>query len=604
VLTFDNALNYPNDGTTYRAVNFKVGYDITAPAAFNITYPAAGSTIDTLTPTVTWDEARDSLSGIKNYTVKIGSYTSPTITDRSFAIPAFVGLINGSHTVQVIAEDNAGNTTTSSSTFNISTRVPPEINITSPASGSWNNASTVRVIGSAQDESRVNSVEILVNGVSAVTIPGPSPRIDIDNDVTVTAGADNIITVRALDDTGLTSEKVVVVKCDTVAPSAPVPIYPLTWATANPTFRWEPSTDNLSGVAGYRLTVDGTVTDIITDCAYAQPTALDAGDHTYSVTAYDNAGNSAPSAVINFKVDNTAPGAFTVTAPTYADAPFEVVWTMPLDGTGPYDSGIASFKVYIGEDNVAEVAAPATSARIADYAVDGDHELHVAAYDAAGNTTSSNIVNIETNFNNPACKLLADDVEIANGDFISGYPVIIAKVIDLSGIASVKIYIDDQEQKNIPLQATEVRAQAITACDAKQDSIKLNTGKHTIRVIAQDKYGKETTIERKDLTVREPGIVGRVGNYPNPFATETTIHFYLTDACDTIIRIYDLSGRLVWVKNCSALAREVGALKGDNEVSFSTSMSIYGDLAIGAYAGIITDAKSKVLGTFDLAVYR
>lgn len=612
VLTFDNALNYPNDGSgTFsfnRAVNFKVGYDITAPAAFNITYPAAGSTIDTLTPTVTWDEARDSLSGIKNYTVKIGSYTSPTITDRSFAIPDSAGLINGSHTVQVIAEDNAGNTTTSSSTFNISTRVPPVIEITSPASGSWNNSSTLRVVGYASDDSRVNSVEILVNGVSAVTIPGPSSRIDIDNDVTVTSGADNIITVRALDDTGLTSEKVVVVKCDTEPPTAPNPIYPVNngWATDHPTFRWEPSTDSLSGVAGYDLYLDSVKanTELITDAAYSV-TGLPATDHTYSVTAYDNAGNSASCAPVNFKVDNVAPNAFTITAPSYADAAFDVSWTESADA----DSGLAAYEVYIDGSKVIEVAAPATSARITNIPADGSHTIYVLARDVAGNTTqSNNTLSIVTNPNCPDITLKVDGRIIANGDRIRSVPAINAEIRDNSGIDSgkVKIYIDEQLQENLTLHATETQAESITAYEAKQENVKLNAGKHTIKVTAQDIYGKETIVERIDLDVLGKAVIeGRVMNYPNPFkpvsGQPTSINYNLLDDADVMIRIYNMSGRLVWEKTC--YARTEGGQFGENNVPFD-GKSLYGEyLANGTYVGIITDLKGKVLATFELAVY-
>jgi hypothetical protein len=44
----------------------------------------------------------------------------------------------------------------------------------------------------------------------------------------------------------------------------------------------------------------------------------------------------------------------------------------------------------------------------------------------------------------------------------------------------------------------------------------------------------------------EPGTQFRLGqNYPNPFYSETTIHFSLAAPSDVLLALYDMSGRLV-----------------------------------------------------------
>jgi len=587
-------------------VTFPVGYDCTPPAAFTIDL---ADTIDTLTPAVNWTAAVDAVSGVDHYDIQLdGRALGRTTTATTFNIDSEVGLTNGTHLIEVIAYDKAWNSTTATKNINVRTHQAPRLEISSPLSGAWTISPSVNVIGSASDDSRIVKIEYSLNGGAYTTIfAGSTTSYDFTEAVALTPGTTNVVIIRAFDDTDMSSTATVTILNDQDPPTVPNPIYPVNngWATDHPTFCWEPSTDSLSGVAGYDLYLDSVKanTELITDAAYSV-TGLPVSDHTYSVTAYDNAGNSAVSSTISFKVDNVAPNAFTITAPSYAAAAFDVSWTESADA----DSGLAAYDVYINGSKVTEVAAPATSARITNIPADGNHTIYVLARDVAGNTTQSNTVNIVTNPNCPDIILKVDGRITVNGDRIRSVPAINAEIRDNSGIDSgkVKIYIDEQLQENLTLHATETQAESITAYEAKQENVKLNAGKHTIKVTAQDIYGKETIVERIDLDVLGKAVVdGRVMNYPNPFkpvsGQPTSINYNLLDDADVMIRIYNMSGRLVWEKTC--YARAIGGSYGGNDVTFD-GKSPFGDyLANGAYVGILTDLKGKVLATFELAVY-
>lgn len=111
---------------------------------------------------------------------------------------------------------------------------------------------------------------------------------------------------------------------DTTAPSAPTPGSP--GAITNllqPTFSWQASTDAGTGVVRYDLKIDGrasiavpaTVGEVsykLTGAAGANA-ALSPGQHTWTVTAVDAAGNRTATATQTFRVDPTAPDAPAIT---------------------------------------------------------------------------------------------------------------------------------------------------------------------------------------------------------------------------------------------------------------------------------------------------
>lgn len=74
----------------------------------------------------------------------------------------------------------------------------------------------------------------------------------------------------------------------------------------------------------------------------------------------------------------------------------------------------------------------------------------------------------------------------------------------------------------------------------------LETGQHTMKIFASDNHGNSSTYETQFEVRGNFGFEWAI-NYPNPFASNTTISYVLTGVTDdfTEIKIYTVSGRLI-----------------------------------------------------------
>ena len=154
---------------------------------------------------------------------------------------------------------------------------------------------------------------------------------------------------------------------DTTAPSVPTGLT-ATAASANQiNLSWTASTDPIvanqttSGVAGYKIYRAGTQIATTTTTTYSN-TGLTAGTtYSYTIAAYDNAGNTSAqttsaSATTSNGADATAP-----TVPTgfsgqvISQTQVNLSWTASTDPTvaGQNTSGVAGYKIYRGGTQIA-----------------------------------------------------------------------------------------------------------------------------------------------------------------------------------------------------------------------------------------------------------
>ena len=68
-------------------------------------------------------------------------------------------------------------------------------------------------------------------------------------------------------------------------------------------FTWGASQDQGSGLAGYQVQLDGGSPVNVVSTTWTAPTPLNEGGHTFSVTAFDRAGNFSAPAILSFVVD-------------------------------------------------------------------------------------------------------------------------------------------------------------------------------------------------------------------------------------------------------------------------------------------------------------
>ena len=125
---------------------------------------------------------------------------------------------------------------------------------------------------------------------------------------------------------------------DTIAPTTPANLT-ATRSSSTIDLAWSTSTDNI-GVAGYAITRNGVVITTALNPFY-NDTSMAAGSYTYSVAAFDEAGNiSASSSPVTVTVpvppanDTTAPTVPTGLVATVVGATVGLSWTPSTDNTG------------------------------------------------------------------------------------------------------------------------------------------------------------------------------------------------------------------------------------------------------------------------------
>jgi hypothetical protein len=590
----------------------QVGYDNVAPVAAVITYPLNGSTIDIFTPTITWNPASDTLSGLAGYAVLLDNriIASAAAGATSYTIPADQRLYNGTHTLIIRAVDITGNYADSTSTFTVHTESLPVLNITQPASGICLDTDTVTVLGLATDDSMIKKVEISLNGGTPQTLfSGSLPQVAINKTLTLTPNIANTITITVTDDTDYFSSSSVVITPDLQDPEPFGLTYPASnsWVNNSFAFTWDKGSDAVSGFKGYDLYVDSVKvnSELLQTESYTPASPLAHGTHTYYVVAWDNVGNSYQAPTFTFMVDSVAPSVPTILSPlegqTFTSA-FNVAWQPSLDP----DSGLAKYEVYWNDALYKETTS--TSFWMTTVPTDGAYSLKVIAYDIIGNKSTSPIVNVAINVNAPAIALYVNDKALANNAQINTLPKIRAEIQDASGLdqSSIQIYIDDQLQSNLNLQTVSSNASLVTAYNVTKNDVRLAAGTHKIKIMAKDIHGKSTSREFIGLNVAgKADITGFVMNYPNPFkpstTTGTTINYTLADDASLKIMIYDLSGRLINKLDC--LEGTEGGRFGENNVPWDGKTFIGDNLANGAYVYLIVDSKNNVIGSGEMAVY-
>ena len=175
---------------------------------------------------------------------------------------------------------------------------------------------------------------------------------------------------------------------DTTPPdpfAAASPAEGLATTSVSPTFRWSPATDAQSGVAAYRVAVDGaTVAQVGAGTTQAAPSApLAEGVHRWSVSALDANGNQRYTDPRTLLIDRTAPSAPAPSSPSdgagVKGPEVALVWSPSADGV----SGVGGYRVLVDGGGVAAVGAAEHSVHIR--LAPGRHTWQVVAADAAGN---------------------------------------------------------------------------------------------------------------------------------------------------------------------------------------------------------------------------
>lgn len=189
---------------------------------------------------------------------------------------------------------------------------------------------------------------------------------------------------------------------DTTAPSVPGTVAAGAVTSSSVALSWKASTDNVS-VSGYDVYRDGAKVGTTTNLSYTDTGLKASTAYKYTVVARDSAGNSsAASTAVTATTtaanttDTEAPGkpggvhSMTTTA-TSAD----IMWTAATDNVG-----VVKYSVQrsVGGAAFAEVGTTTTALNLVNSGLtpSTSYSYKVVAFDAAGNSTSSNVVTVVT----------------------------------------------------------------------------------------------------------------------------------------------------------------------------------------------------------------
>jgi len=274
------------------------------PPEFNITHPKMDSYLNTSYVNFTWNGG-DNQSGINHYSFRIVGVSSWVNAGNGnyYQYPGYFN--NGWHTVEIRGTDRAGNTLTQNVTFLVDT-LRPTITVNNPTENGFWNRTEMEINWTASDSSDyyetsgLNHYEVSING-------GGTVNVGLNTSYLITGLTDGSyeMTVTAFDNAGNHANYTIGITVDRTSPAVTItePEDGLTIGNGYVDLHvnWT-GDDTGAGIDHYETCVDnGTwVNRGSQNSAYvlsADGFNSVSGLHTFSVRAFDQAGNSAVDSV-------------------------------------------------------------------------------------------------------------------------------------------------------------------------------------------------------------------------------------------------------------------------------------------------------------------
>ena len=501
---FDVAGNSATSAVTVLVVD-------TAPPAVFIQTPPNGAAVFGLVTIQA--SASDSGSGVAQVEFRVdGAAIGTDDTPPYAATWDATGAASGSHVLEAIATDGAGNTGVASVTVTVPLPdvIPPTVSIVVPSEGATVTG-TVLIGASAGDVgSGMSRVEFFVDGVfvgvsyrhmyvaswdSSGAVPGPHVITATAYDL-VGNSASASITVQVPDQTVPTV--VLTSPLDGALVSGDVPLEATAW-------------DADSAVDSVEFRVDGAVLAVDSSAPYSaawDSSAASPGAHTITATAFDAAGNTNSASATVLTPDPVPP---TISMGSPADGA-TVSGTVPIAATASdVGWGVAYVEFSVDGSSISsDTASPFAATWDSAAALPGAHTITATAFDKAGNSSSTSVSVVLS-----ASDVMPPTVTItspANGATVSSSVGITASAADSeSGVGGVQFRVD----------GVYVFSDTIAPYEAVWDATGAATGPHTITARAYDLAGNSATAT---ISVTIPA--------PNPGTTFTN-DFTLGQPLDT-----------------------------------------------------------------------
>jgi hypothetical protein len=203
----------------------------------------------------------------------------------------------------------------------------------------------------------------------------------------------------------------------------------------------------------------------------------------------------------------------------------------------------------------------------------GTYTATAEAADVAGNSSSAEwTFTVEFDVIPPVITIISPQ---DGARIIETKPTISASYSDnLAGVneKSVKLDVDGQA---VTAQATINQVTYTPTAD-------LSLGRHTVKLEVADNDDNKASITWSFIVEMDSAVIMNPRNYPNPFPSNTTVAFTLTQQSQVTIRIFDFSGRLVKTLGDNEIMEA-----GNQKIEWNGKSEDGDDLARGVYFGVI-----------------
>ncbi|HZC73480.1 MAG TPA: Ig-like domain-containing protein [Jatrophihabitans sp.] len=281
---------------------------------------------------------------------------------------------------------------------------------------------------------------------------------------------------------------------DTAPPSVPTG---LTANAVSPTrvdLSWVASTDD-TAVTGYNVLRNGTQLGTATGTSYSDTTAAASTDYSYTVRAYDAAGNtsadSLPATVSTPTPDATPPAISVAAAGPVSQTSATVTWTTDEPASSQVNYGPTAG--YGNSSALNPTLVLSHSQTITGLSASTTYHFQVSSTDAAGNNALSADKIFTTP--DPAPDTTPPTVTVtapANAATVSGSVNVTATASDDTGVVGVQFILDGAN-----LGAEDTTSPYSIAWDTKT----VGNGSHALSAIARDAAGNSATATTVNVTV-------------------------------------------------------------------------------------------------------
>jgi DNA-binding beta-propeller fold protein YncE/chitodextrinase len=187
---------------------------------------------------------------------------------------------------------------------------------------------------------------------------------------------------------------------DVIAPTVPSNLTALAATSSQINLSWSPSLDDGSGVAGYKIYKNGSLTPLVTvvDTNYNDTALTPETTYSYKVSAVDLRGNESPmTAAVSTKTlavgqtaDAVKPTAPVLSATAPSSSQIDLSWSGATDNVG-----VIGYKLYRGDAVIASTGSSTYSDT--GLAADTNYTYYIVSQDAANNfSNKSAVISIKT----------------------------------------------------------------------------------------------------------------------------------------------------------------------------------------------------------------